>query len=814
MPSAKHRLQFFFSKNLNNRFVRGLFGFFLTAVLVGVSAIYMSLHLSLRDKDSDAFVAGLTDTVIVALDRFGVPTITAESRLDGFRALGYVTARDRLFQMDLLRRRSSGRLAEVFGETMISVDTEQRVLGFERVAREVVERLPVNQREVLEAYAAGVNSAIDGMIVVPFEFLLLGYRPERWRIEDSLLVVLSMFQDQSNSEEEERMLSVMAQALPSEVYRFLTPMTDQYSRAVLGEKELPDDDDQVPTELLATLLKRANLRDKEAGILRFHRMPAASNAWAVAGTKTKDGRAILANDMHTSISVPTLWYRCRLKFGNIDVAGASLPGTPLIVTGASRHLAWGMTAMSADVLDLVKIELNPANPNEYWTPDGWRSFGIRHEKIQIRGGTARVVDVKTTIWGPVALKLLVDQPVAIRWTALDPEAVNVKLLDIYEAETLEQGVAVMNDTGGPPLNVILADHTGRVARTTMGRLPIRRGFDGATSRSWSDGSVDWIGYVAPQQLPRVVDPAEGFVVNANNRNVDQRYPFTVGHAFTNGYRAYRIADRLREMDRIDENAMFQLQLDTKVGVYAFYRDVALGVLHSNLLSKRPELQEMRDYLEQWDGYANANSQGLAMLIQFRVALAQALLEPFLHDCRTLDQTFEYGWAHIDIPLQALLREKNLGLLSNQEQVRYSDWDGFLLAILEQAAKELKSAYSAQSLAELTWGKVNIADYIHPLSQGIPGVAPFLNLSRDSLPGCDFCIRVNNESFGATERLVISPGYWENGILHIPGGQSGHPLSEHYRDQHNYWVNGQPVHFVTEVYKRYLKLMPAVWNHNN
>lgn len=814
MFSAKQRLQFISSKNLNNRLARSLLWFFLIVTLVGVSTIYICLYLSLRDKDSEGFVDGLTDSVVVALDQFGVPTITAESHLDGYRALGYMTARDRLFQMDLLRRRGSGRLAEIFGEPMISADTEQRVLGFESVAREVVERLPINQREVLEAYAEGVNSAIDGMIVAPFEFLLLGYRPERWRIEDSLLVVLSMFQDQSNSEDGERMLSVMKQALPSEVYRFLTPMTDQYSRIVLGEKEFSDDDNQVPTELLVTLLKQSSPREDQTNILRFHSMRAASNAWAVAGTKTKDGRAILANDMHTMISVPTLWYRCRIKFGNNDVAGVSLPGTPLIVTGASRYLAWGMTALVADVLDLIKIDLNPENSNQYWTLDGWKSFGIRHERIQTKGGLTHVIDVKTTIWGPVALQLLADQPVAIRWTALDPDAVNVKLLDIYEAKTLEEGVAIINDTGGPPLNAILADHTGRVARTTMGRLPVRRGFDGTTSRSWSDGSADWIGYISPQQLPRVVDPSEGFVVNANNRNVDQNYPFTVGHAFTNGYRAHRITERLHEMDLIDENEMFQLQLDTKVGVYEFYRDIALSVLNSSLLSKRPELQEMRNYLEQWDGYANEKSQGLVMLIQFRVALAHALLEPFLHSCRMLDNKFEYGWVHIDIPLQALLREKNLDLLSNQEQMRYSDWDAFLLTVLEQTAQKLMDKYSAQSIAELTWGKVNIAEYVHPLSQGIPGAASFLNLPRDPLPGCDFCIRVNNESFGATERFVISPGHWEDGILHIPGGQSGHPLSEHYEDQHYYWVNGQPISFVEEAYKHYLKLKPAIKIHNN
>lgn len=784
----------------------------MVVVVVTTSTLFISLYLSLGDKKTEGFVDGLTEDVWIATDQFGIPTITTASRLDGFRALGYVTARDRLFQIDLLRRRSAGRLSEIFGDSMVAVDMEQRILGFESVARETVQRLPITQREVLEAYAEGINSAMDGMPVVPFEFLVLGYRPERWRIEDSLLIVLSMFQDQSNSEDEERMLSVMEQALPPEVYKFLTPMTDSYSRAVLGEEF--SDDYQIPVESLVFLLKQGSSFEKQTAIVQPHHMRAASNAWAVAGTKTKDGRAILANDMHTSISVSNIWYRCRLKFGENDIAGVSLPGTPLIVAGSSRHLAWGMTALVADVLDLVKIQVNPEDHTEYWALDSWKPFGVRKELIRIKGGATHEMDVKTTLWGPVAHKLLVDQPVAIRWTALDADAVNVGLLDIYAAKTLEEGVAIINGTGGPPLNAILADDTGRIAWTTMGRLPLRRGFDGITSRAWSGGAAEWMGYISPEQLPRIVDPSVGFVVSANNRGVDQNYPFTVGHAFANGYRAYRITERLQVMDLINEDEMFRLQLDTKVGVYGYYRDIALSVLNSDLLTKRPELQEMRYYLEQWDGHANDDSQGLAMLIQFRMALAKALLEPILHACRMLDKEFEYSWAHLDIPLQALLRENNLELLPNQESMHYSDWNTFLLTVLEQTAQELMAEHSIQSLTALTWGKVNIADYVHPLSRGIPGMSSLLDLPRDSLPGCDFCIRVNDELFGATERLVISPGHWEDGILHMPGGQSGHPLSKHYRDQHRYWVNGQPIHFASEAYQHSLKLMPAVRSHNN
>ncbi len=779
----------------------------IVAGLLGAVGIYSCLRGSLSDDDDRGLVYGLTQSVQVTFDQHGMPSIEAESRLDSFRALGYVAAQNRLFQMDLLRRHSAGRLAEIFGEALISVDKEQRVLGFTEVANEIAHNLPETQREALVAYADGVNSAIDQMPGLPFEFLLLGYSPEYWRVEDSLLIVLNMFQTLSNSEDEERMLTVMKQALPPEVYAFLTPMTDGYTQSILEEETVPDNDYRVPIEALVSLLKAEHSVTALTGIVQPHKMQAGSNAWAVAGAKTKDGRAILANDMHLDISVPTLWFRCRLKYENHEVAGVSLPGAPLIISGASRYLAWGMTALGADVLDLVKIRLNPDDNEQYLTPGGWKRFGVRHEIIRIKGGRAYGFDVRTTIWGPVAEKFLLSHPVAIHWTALDAVAINIGLLDIYEAQNLELGIAIMNGTGGPPLNSILADKDGRIAWTTMGQLPIRRGFDGLTSRFWSDGSADWNGYILPEQLPRTIDPPNGIVVNANNRSASTHYPHTIGHAYANGYRAYRITERLGELEVIDEDKMLQLQLDTQVGVYGFYRNIALSVLGTEILIQRPILQLVASYLDNWDGKAEPHSLGLAMLVEFRRELAKALFEPLLLTCRILDEEFEYNWAHLDIPLQALLREKNVQLLSHKMQRLYSSWDGFLLAMLERVAKTLQEKHAVRSLNELTWGNVNIADFTHPLSQGIPGIRFLLDFPKDALAGCDYCVRVDSTSFGATHRLVISPAHWQDGILQTPGGQSGHPLSDYYSDQHSYWVNGWPSQFVSDRNVHELRLLP-------
>ncbi len=777
-------------------------------VIVGASVVYYSIRLSLYDSETEGEVVGLSAPVTITKDQFNVPDIVAESRIDAYRSLGYVTARDRLFQIDLLRRKSAGEFSEIFGEAAISYDKQQRVYDFEDVVKKIIVRLPANQIKILQAYTDGVNSAIDSMAVVPFEFLLLGYRPDYWRVEDSLLIVLDMFQTLNDTEGFERMLSVMAHALPPEVYEFLTPKTDVYTQSVLEEAQLIENN--VPIEALASLLS-IDYAENYADFVQAAHMQPGSNAWAVSGAKTKDGRAILANDMHLLISVPNIWYQCRLQFEGQNVAGVNLPGTPLIVSGTTKYLAWGATSLSADVLDLVKIEVNPDNPEEYRTPDGWRPFGVKHESIKVKGMQPEEMDIKTTIWGPVAMRPLLGQPVAIHWTALDPDAISLDLLNIDQVETLEQGLTLINETGGPPLNMILADHTGRVGWTIMGRIPVRnkyKGFNGSTSYSWANGSVSWTGYIAPEKLPRRTDADghQGFIVNANNRSIDKDYPYTIGHTFASGYRAYRIKERLNSMDNIGEKDMFQLQLDTVSGVYDFYRDVALSALTPVRLAEQPNRHALREHLLAWDGKAETDGLGLGLIVQFRADLAKALFEPILQSSRKLDAEFKYISAYLDVPLQALIESNDSRLLPDQK--RYPDWDSFLLAQLEKSAQVLTQKHAVESLDDLTWGKINVAEYAHPLSQGIPVIDRILDFPRDPLPGCFFCVRVDSFEGAASMRLVVSPTHLEDGILHMPGGQSGHPFSKHYKDQHPYWVHGIPIPLVSEESVHSLKLIPA------
>ena len=245
--------------------------------------------------------------------------------------------------------------------------------------------------------------------------------------------------------------------------------------------------------------------------------------------------------------------------------------------------------------------------------------------------------------GPVAAERLLDKLVAIHWTALDEKTVNIGLIDLEQTETLTSALDIANHTSGPQLNFLVADNSGHIAWTIMGNIPKRQGIDGAVSRSWSDGSSGWNGYVNAAQLPREIDPAAGFLVSANDRRLGKNYPYVIGHQFVPGYRAYRIAQRLKQMQEVNEWSLFQLQLDTEIEFYSFYQQLALSVLSPNAVEQRPELQELRDYLLAWNGRADTDSLGFALLQQFREQLANIVFTPFLTDCKKGDINFEYSW---------------------------------------------------------------------------------------------------------------------------------------------------------------------------
>lgn len=774
-------------------------------LIAGLGYAVMTIRASLPMLDGQFEAASLHEPVTVTSDAYGIPTITAGARTDAIRALGYITVQDRLFQMDLLRRVAAGQLAEVFGETMRDIDSRQRTFGFSGTAKAIAARLPRDQREILEAYAEGVNDYLTQMKIAPFEFLLLGYKPERWSIEDSLLILLGVFQMLNGTGEEERMRTVMEHALPSEAVRFLAQKTDPYTDALLNRQSHISVSLSVPVQALASLRRPVEQRQgRRTNLARFERSGIGSNAWAVNGTKTMDGRSVLANDMHLDTTAPNHWYRIQLRYEQIEITGVMIPGIPVIVAGTNGAVAWGVTNVMGDFLDLVRLELNPINSNEYKTPEGWKQFASRRELIKVKGAADSVVQIKETIWGPVSPDLLMEGAVAVRWTALDPEAVDLGQLAMDRVKSVDEAIVVMNRAGGPANNVILADRAGHIAWTYTGKIPVRQGFDGSVSVSWADGRAGWMGYVHPSAIPSIVDPPSGFVVSANQRMLATTHPLVVGHSFDSGYRAFRITQGLQGMTQIRERDLFDLQLDSTSQFYEFYRQLAQELLTNAVLERTPSLAKARDAFDAWNGKADADSRGFALVLHFHDVLARLVLAPYLSSCWERDARLGC-LGDPDTPLRVLLTTKIPEL--NPDPDHFSNWAEFLLSAIEQSVLELREEYPSISLTELTWGQMNRVKMTHPLAEVLPVFGYILNMPDKPASGCGQCIRVMQDGLGASQRLVVSPTHQDEGILHMPGGQSGHPFSSHYRDQHPYWSEGVPLPFLAGKPVHTLHLVP-------
>lgn len=771
------------------------------AVLSGGAWLSFVLIASLPQENGEPALPGLSAPVAVDADALGIPSVVAENREDALRALGFLHARDRLFQMDLMRRKGTGRLAEWFGPDALELDRAQRHYRFEAAARGILAVMPETQRRALDAYVAGVNAYLAQAASLPPEYLVLGAQAEPWRAEDSLLALLGMFQTLNGDEQDERMVSVMERALPKELLEFLTPDTDRYAVALTGGPDSRRPPRPVPVEAWRALPKT---RLAQGGV-DAEPVALGSNNWAVSARKTADGRAIVADDMHLSLRVPNIWHRVSLRYRGKALDGIALPGVPSLAVGGNGHIAWGFTNVGADVLDLVALEIEPDDPQRYLTPAGWRRFERETQTIRVKNAPDETLTVESTIWGPVSPVPLLGQRVAVRWTALDAAAVDIGLIEMDGAETLEQAMAIMNRFGGPPQNVALADDRGRIAWTLLGRLPRRTGMDGSVSRSWAKGDIGWDGFVPPEELPRSLDPPEGFLVTANNRTIGKEYPHIVGHNWALGYRAYRIAERLRALENVTEREMLAVQLDTRSEVFEYYRTLALSVA-DEAASGEPALARAVKAIRAWDGRMEADSKGIALLTRFRQNLADIVFAGVVARCRALDPGFRYNWREMETPLRALLDERDPATLPD---ARYADWRAPILEALRAAALELERQYADIPLDRLNWGTVNRVDIRHPFARGLPWLSALLDMPAFEGAGCNgFCVRVINDKHGATERMALSPNHPEDGILHMPGGQSGHPLSRHYRDQQDAWRDGAALPLLPGSPRARLRFAPA------
>lgn len=774
-----------------------------SAVGLGALAGLWYLRGSLPALDGQQPLAGLAGPVVVERDALGVPTVRGGSLADVARAVGFLHGQDRFFQMDLLRRRAAGELAELFGPPAAEWDLRIRTHRLRARAARTVAALEGREASLLRAYAEGVNSGLEALRRPPFEYLLLRTAPRPWQPEDSILVVLSMFIELTDETgEHESSLGVLHHLLPAELAAFLDARGGPWDAPIVGEAftvpPIPGPD---------VLDLRQQEPGEAAAAMAIVDVPVAgSNNWAVAGALTAHGGALLADDMHLGLTVPNTWYRASLiwpgEHGENRVTGVTLPGTPLVVVGSNGHVAWGFTNSYGDYSDLVVLE--EESPGRYHTPQGPRAVETYSEIIHVKGATDRWLEVEETIWGPVVDQDFLGRRRALRWTAHDPEAINLGLVELASAGSVDEAVEIATRTGIPPQNFVVADRGGRIGWTIMGRIPRRVGCEGRLPTSWADGRCGWDGFIAPAEVPRVVDPPGGRIWTANSRVVDEPALSLIGDGgYVLGARAQQIRDRLLALESATEADMLAIQLDDRAVFLTPWRERLLAALTPEVMASHPRLAALRPLVAGWSGRASVEDAGYRYVRAFRQKVLELALAPLLAPCREADGRFQSNaLTHADEAVVRLLEEQPPHLLDP----RFATWHELLV----RAAEETVTAVAGKSedLASFTWGKRNTLAMVHPLSRAVPVLAPLLDMPREVLPGDWHMPRVQGPAFGASERLVVSPGREEQGIFHMPGGQSGHPLSPFYRAGHAAWARGEASPFLPGPAVHTLTLVPA------
>lgn len=793
------------------RVLRGLGWLLLILVLLTLATAgwaWVQLGRSLPQLDGTRILAGLSAPVTVDRDALGVPTIKGTSRVDVGRALGFLHAQDRFFQMDLSRRRAAGELSELFGQTALASDRGARLHRFRHRAAAVLAASSPDDLALLDAYVEGVNAGLKALNAAPFEYLFLGKTPAPWTREDSILVIASMFFSlQDSTAGNEARAALMHEVLPDSLADFLNSTISEWDTPMQGESMLPLAPPPATVFDLRTAPPPAPATVAEARIPSGESTEAfataiglmapedarGSNNWVVAGSRTADGRALLSNDMHLGLSVPNIWYRASLAWtddrGSHQVTGVTLPGTPSTIVGSNGHIAWGFTNTTADWSDRVLIEPVAGDPSRYHTVDGPRSFEVTRERISVDDKDDQWIEVRETIWGPVTEPDYAGRQFAIAWVAHQPEGLNLRLSKMEYAESLEEAMDIANRSGTPGQNCVLADSHGHIAWTVAGRIPRREGFTGQLPVSWADGTRRWNGWYTAIDYPRIVDPPDGVIVTANNRIVSGPYLTMLGDGgYDPGARARQILNGVRTDKPVGVADMLAVQLDDRAVLMDRWRTLALDAIGVDADSGRAEFRRLLK--DNWSGHASVDSAAYRLVRQFRLKTAELAFAPFVALLRVKNPNYPTTPGRsLEGPVWSLVTNQPPHLLNPA----YASWKALMLDAIDQTVAALTR--DGRALADRTWGDENILMIQHPISRAVPMLGRWLDMPHAPMPGDSHMPRVQSPTAGASERLTVSPGHEADGYFHMATGQSGNPRSPHYGDGHNAWVKGQATPFL-------------------
>jgi len=769
----------------------------LLIVIVAIVAAWLTLRASIPRLNGSLALSGLQADATVQRDALGTATIHAKSQLDAARAIGFVHAQERFFEMDLMRRLPAGELSELFGKVALDSDKTHRVFRMRARAVETLASLSDADRTLLQAYADGVNAGLADLSSRPWEYWLIGGKPATWQPVDSLLVIDTMFFDLNDSSNGRELgFSHIRNALGENVYKFLSTSGGPWD-APLSGPAMPFP--TIPTEA------DIDLRKLDPSLLRVPPPPAekattpGSNGFAVGGQLTATHAALVAGDMHLSLRVPNIWFRAQIVYPNprragqdVTLTGVTLPGMPALVAGSNGHVAWTFTNSYGDFTDWVRVNLDATDKTKYRDASGLQPLHVMHESIKVHNAADETLDVTETQWGPLIAKDADGTPLALAWTALQPGALNINLLNLATSETVDEAVAIANDSGMPAQNFVAGDHAGNVAWTISGRVPKRQGnYDPGLPSDWSKPDTGWNGWIPPQELPRLSNPTEQRIWTANQRIAvtGSRDLAALGDGgYDLGARARQIREDMKGRGQFSPDDMLTIQLDDRAMLLAPWHDMLDQVIQR--AGDTSSLAAAKKYFDDWNEHADPKSVGYRLVHDFRREVTDTVLDGFAAAARAKDKDFKMPkMPQAEAMVDTIVGHRPPHLLPPT----YTDWNDLLQKCAERVVKRLDAMPGG--LAARTWGDTNATRIRHALSKSLPGMGWLLDMPRRELPGDANMPRVQGPDFGASERFAVEPGYEQYGYFHMPGGQSDNPLSPFFGAGDADWAAGKPTPFL-------------------
>jgi penicillin amidase len=799
---------------------------FLLLLAGAIGYLYYVARSALPQLDGTIKIAGLTAPVHVMRDTHGVPDIEAATPDDLFFAQGYVTAQDRLWQMDVMRRFAAGEMSELLGPSLLEHDRQQRILGLRDAAHKATDALSARDRAYFEAYARGVNAFLNSHLNhLAIEFRLIGYKPKPWLVEDSLLIGARMVQDLNHGTYRsalvrEKILARLGPELTNDLFvntswrdrppRGSGRRIDDVDRPSRKQNQNDDDDEEMDSGAdsnVAGLSSPARSQHQAASgsythptvedvrrsialvPLRAELIP-GSNNWVISGAHTVSGKPLLSNDMHLGHQMPNLWYEAHLHAGDYDVVGVTLPGVPFVLVGHNRRVAWGFTNVGPTVEDLYVEIVN--DQGAYQTSKGWQPLEHRKEIIYVKGQANVTVDVSLTRHGPIITDLIPGETrkIALRWTLYD--SLHNPFFDINSAQNWDEFQKAFAQLPAPGQNVVYADVEGHIGYHTTGHVPIRSAGDGSLPVSGADDQHEWKGYIPFDKLPSVYDPPSGILATANSRISPDKYPYSISTEWDPPWRTDRIYQVLESGRKFSAADMLSLQTDVYSAFDRFCAERFVYALdHVKNLSARA--QQARDLMRDWDGRLTIDSAAATIENRAQYELRRLLLEPKLgpapkqatdngHTASAIFSWKSYRWFSSSIWLENVLAKQPPRWLPTG----YPNYESVLAAAVEAAVSEPDVP---KDLTKWRWGTFAPIDIEHPVLSRLPLVGRWTAPGWHEQSGGGLTIKQVGRTFGPSERYTADLADLDQSTLNTVTGQGGNFLSPYYMDQWKAWFEG-------------------------